>query len=176
MENVDSTATLHLSPAQLEAGLDGIRQSPRDNGRLDRVLIRPGTDERVVLDLAELSPQLGVHGDRWARAGSPNLKAQVTLMNSRAIALFAQSPERWSLAGDQLYVDLDLSEDNLRPGQRLSIGSAILEVSDKPHLGCAKFAARFGQAAFEWVNSDLGKQLHLRGINARVVQAGQVKV
>jgi hypothetical protein len=176
MDTLETMTPLHRSPAELEAGLDHVRQSPKTGGTLARIVIRPKTDERIILESVALSPESGVHGDRWAGTGRPNARVQVTLMNSRAIALFAGTPERWALAGDQLFVDLDLADDNLKPGQRLSIGTAILEVSETPHLGCAKFAARFGKAAFELVNSDPGKRLHLRGINASVIQAGTVTV
>jgi MOSC domain-containing protein YiiM len=99
---------------------------------------------------------------------------QLNLMNARAIALLAQEKDRWSLAGDQLYVDLDLSEENLPPGTQLAIGAAIIEVTDQPHTGCKKFMARFGADALKFVNSPVGKGLHLRGVNARVVQPGAI--
>jgi MOSC domain-containing protein YiiM len=99
---------------------------------------------------------------------------QVTLMNSRAALLIAHDPSRRVLAGDQLYVDLDLSTANLPPGTRLMLGSAVLEVSDQPHTGCAKFAARFGKDALRFVNSRVGRELRLRGVNARVVVSGTV--
>ncbi len=122
-------------------------------------------------------------GDLWkqraierAKGGSINAEAQVTVMNARAAALVAQSEDRWSLAGDQLYVDFDLSNDHLPPGTQLAIGSAILEVSAKPHTGCDKFSSRFGLEALKFVNSPEGKRLHLRGINTRVVQAGTIRL
>ena len=90
--------------------------------------------------------------------------------------LLAQRPERWSLAGDQLFVDLDLSPENLPPGTRLAMGSAAIEVTKQPHTGCAKFVERFGLDAVKFVNSDEGKQLHLRGINARVALPGVIRV
>ena len=96
-------------------------------------------------------------------------------MNSRAVALLAQSPERWPLAGDQLYVDLDLSPANLPPGTRIEIGEAVIEVSDKPHRGCKKFAERFGLDALRFVNSEVGYSLNLRGINTTVIRAGVVR-
>jgi MOSC domain-containing protein YiiM len=123
-----------------------------------------------------MSAEQGVHGDMWLRKGTPHIDAQVMLINTRAIDLLARTPDRWALAGDQLYVDLDLSEDNLQAGQRLAVGSTILEVTSKPHKGCAKFAQRFGQEALEFVNAPQGWQLHLRGICARVVQDGTAKV
>jgi len=174
MENIKRG--LHLTTEELEAGLDYIRQSPKDKGTLSYIVVRPERDERVVLQACEMSTDQGVLGDMWPRKGTPHIDAQVMLMNARAIELLARTPDRWALAGDQLYVDLDLSEDNLPAGQRLALGSVILEVTSKPHKGCAKFARRFGEEALEFVNSPQGWQLHLRGICARVVQAGAAKV
>ena len=177
-----STLT-HVSISELEAGMDHIRQSPRDNGTLKMIVRRPNVDEREVLSEGELNSEDGLVGDTWkvrgsrhATDGSANVNAQITVMNSRVIASLAQDEERWALAGDQLYIDLDLSGDNLPAGTRLAIGSAILEVSAVPHTGCAKFGHRFGTDATKFVNSPEGKQLHLRGINARVVQAGRIRV
>lgn len=101
---------------------------------------------------------------------------QLNIMNARAIVLVAQSPDRWALAGDQLYIDLDLSADNLPPGTRVTLGSAVIEVTEQPHTGCGKFAARFGTDAVKFVNSPEGKKLRLRGLNAKVVVPGVVRV
>jgi len=173
----------HLPMTELAAGLGIIRQSPSDQGVLKMIVRRPKVDERELVNEAELDLEEGLVGDTWkARGskatpdGSANIHAQITVMNMRAIALLAQDEDRWSLAGDQLFVDFSLSEDNIPPGTRLAIGSAILEVSSTPHTGCAKFSARFGVDALKFVNSTDGKQLHLRGINARVVQAGKIQV
>jgi MOSC domain-containing protein YiiM len=173
---MENTEQLHLTTAELETGLDFIRQSPKDEGTLSYIVVRPERDERIVLQECEMSAEQGVHGDMWLRKGTPHVDAQVMLINTRAIDLLARVPDRRALAGDQLYVDLDLSEDNLQAGQRLAVGSAILEVTSKPHKGCAKFAQRFGKEALEFVNSPQGWQLHLRGICARVVQPGTAKV
>lgn len=172
----------HLTMVELEAGLDFVRQSPQDGGVLQMIVRRPFTDEREVMHEGKLDLTVGLVGDNWqARGskatsdGSANPGAQLTLMNSRLAALVAQSKERWPLAGDQLYVDLDLSEENLPPGTQLAIGSAVVEVTAVPHTGCKKFVARFGQDAIKFVNSPLGKQLHLRGVNTRVVQPGIIR-
>jgi len=173
----------HLSLAELEAGLDHIRQSPKDDGKVMLIVRRPGEDERESVQSAEIDLQQGLVGDNWKERGSrrthdgsANIDAQITLMNARVVNLLAQDEERWSLAGDQLYVDMDLSDENLPPGTRLAIGSAVIEVSAVPHTGCDKFAARFGTDATKFVNSKEGKHLHLRGINAQVIQAGIVNV
>jgi len=173
----------HLTMEELEAGLDDICKSPRDEGVLQQIVRRPQTGERQVLEEGQLDLIEGLAGDNWkARGssvtseGSPHPDMQLTLMNSRVIALVAQAKDRWQLAGDQLFVDLDLSAKNLPPGTRLAVGAAMIEVTAQPHTGCQKFGARFGMDAARFVNSPLGKQLHLRGINARVVRPGVIRV
>ena len=172
----------HLSSAELEAGLSYVRDSPPDGGAVVLIARRPAVDEREVLTEATLDVEAGLAGDTWpVRAssrtgdGSPHRGMQVTMMNSRAALLIAHDLERCVLAGDQLYADLDLSPANLPPGARLAVGSAVLEVTDQPHLGCAKFAARFGQDAWRFVNSRVGRELRLRGLNARVIVSGTVR-
>ena len=164
---------LHMSLAALEEGLDEIHRSPRDRGRVDLVIRTPAVDQREILAVAELDPERGLLGDDW---WGPDAEPgrQVTLMNSRAAALLAQSPDRWALAGDQLYVDFDLSVENLPAGTRLAVGSAVLEATGVPHRGCKKFMARFGLDALAFVNSERGYALNLRGINARVITHGTV--
>ncbi len=166
----------------MKAGLDAIRQSPQGVGVLRLISRRPNTDEREVLEEAHLDPAHGLVGDNWkARGsrstpdGSANPEMQLNVMNARVIELLAQDKERWALAGDQLFVDFDLSDTNIPPGTRLAIGSAVIEVTAPPHLGCKKFSARFGPDAMKFVNSPEGKQLHLRGVNAKVVQPGIVR-
>jgi hypothetical protein len=173
----------HLTIGELEAGLDDIRQSPQDVGVLQLIVRRPQTDEREILEKGQLDLLEGLVGDDWKTRGSSSTPdgsshpdTQLTLMNTRLIALVAQAKDRWQLAGDQLFVDLDLSTENLPPGTRLAVGSAVVEVTAQPHTGCSKFAARFGRDAVKFVNSPVGKQLHLRGINARVVQPGVIRV
>lgn len=172
----------HLTTAELDAGLDEIRRSPQDDGTLELIVRRPQIETREVLESGELSLRDGLIGDTWKERGSsrmadgsPHPDMQLNVMNSRAIAHIAQDKARWALAGDQLYVDFDLSEENAPAGTRLAIGEAIIEVTNQPHTGCKKFVARFGLDAMKWVNSEVGKDLHLRGINAKVVQAGTIK-
>jgi hypothetical protein len=172
----------NLSMAELEAGLDELRKSPQDSGSLKLIVSRPTSGVRTLQKSAELDPVLGLVGDNWRTRGSSKTvdgsshpDMQINIMNSRAAALVAQHPERWAEAGDQLYIDMNLGPANLPPGTKLEIGSAILEVTDIPHTGCDKFMARFGRDATKFVNSPAGRELNLRGINARVVQPGVIR-
>ena len=174
--------TLHVDEGSLEARLGDLRESPSDVGTVELVVRRPAEGEREVLDEGVLDLELGLVGDRWRPAvtgayggGDDGKRAQITLMNARVIELLAGERDRWPLAGDQLYVDLDLSYENLPPGTRLQVGAAILEVSDLPHTGCAKFTARFGSAATRLVNAKPNRELRLRGMNARVFTPGTVR-
>ncbi len=173
----------HLTMQELEAALDHLREAPKDEGVLQLIVCRPAVDERKILNEAELDPLKGLIGDNWIVRGSSKTpdgsahpEMQINIMNSRVTALVAQNKERWPLAGDQLYIDMDLSKENLPAGARIQVGSAVLEVSPLPHTGCHKFVARFGAEAMKFVNSAVGRKLCLRGINAKVIQAGVVKV
>jgi hypothetical protein len=166
----------------LQAGLDYIRQSPQAEGTLELIVRRPTIGAREVLDEGQLDLTLGLIGDNWpvkastaTPDGSPDPDGQITLMNARTAGVVAGQRERWALAGDQLYVDLDLSNANLPPGTRLAIGDTVIEITPKPHLGCAKFAARFGRDALRFVNTGAGRVLNLRGRNARVVVPGTIR-
>jgi MOSC domain-containing protein YiiM len=172
-----------LTMEELEAGLEHIRRSPKKDGRLLMIVRRPAIDQREILSQGELDVEVGLVGDHWRSqgvyydAGRPtNTDRQLTIMNARVIALIAQDESRWPLAGDQLYVDLDLSLVNLPPGTRLAVGSAVVEVTAAVHNGCGKFSARFGSDALRFVNRRQGRALNLRGINTRVVQSGPIAV
>jgi len=167
---------------RLEESLDHIRQAPADLGTVELIAARPSVDRREVLIEAWLDTRDGLKGDNWrvrgsshTPDGSANPDAQLTLMNARAAQAIAGDRERWPLAGDQLYVELDISLANLPPGSRVQMGSAVIEFSEAPHTGCAKFSARFGNDAQRFVNSPAGRELRLRGANCRVVVAGSVK-
>jgi hypothetical protein len=172
-----------VDTTELEAGLDTILAAPKVEGTVELVVRRPCEGEREVLHEAFLSREEGLRGDDWlARAarnargdGAPDPSTQLTLMSSRVIDLLAGDRSRWPLAGDQLYVDLDLTQENLPAGARLRVGEATIEVSAEPHTGCAKFTARFGSAAIRFVNSPSGRAMRLRGLNARVVEPGVVR-
>jgi MOSC domain-containing protein YiiM len=167
---------------RLEETLDLIRNAPADNGTVELIVRRPDVDQREVLAEAWLDVREGLEGDTWRARGSsrtpdggPNPEAQLTLMNARRAAAIAGKRERWPLAGDQLYVDLDISLANLPAGSRVQIGSAVIEFSETPHTGCAKFSARFGVDALKFVSTPTGRELRLRGANCRVVIAGRVR-
>ncbi|BEL06514.1 MOSC domain-containing protein [Actinoplanes sichuanensis] len=180
----DTIAVRHRSLAEIQDGLHLVRQSPRDTGTLKLAVRRPTTGAREVLDQAELDLVTGLVGDNWSSRpnsrtpdNSPHPDMQLNVINARFVELIA-GPDRdaWALAGDQLYVDFDLSFEALPAGSRLAIGDeAVIEVTDQPHTGCAKFAARFGREAHKFVWTDEAKNLRLRGLNARVVVPGTIK-
>jgi hypothetical protein len=172
----------HVSTQEIEAGLDEIKQSPKHDGVLRLIVRRPRIGAREILDEAELDTATGLVGDSWSQRtssrtadGSPHPDMQLNVINARTIALLAQTEERWPLAGDQLFIDLDLSEDNLPAGTQLALGTAIIEVTSQPHTGCRKFVERFGADAMQFVNSPTGRSLRMRGLNAKVVRAGRIR-
>lgn len=175
--------SLFRADAELRSGLDHLRNAPKDKGTLEMIVVRTGSDERSTPSECLLTLSGGVEGDYWAKGcwkslpdGSPHPDVQVTLMNSRCTQLVAGSRDRWPLAGDNLLVDFDISTANIQPGQRLMIGDVILEVTEGLHTGCGAFVARYGRDAMLFVNSPEGKTLRLRGMYARVVQDGTVRV
>jgi len=173
----------HLTKEELEAGLDHIRESPMDHGELKLLVCRPAEGEREVLEEGQLDLELGLVGDNWKTRGSSRTNdgfghpdMQLNIMNARAAALVAVEKDRLPLAGDQFYLDLNLSDENLPAGSHLRIGEAVVEITEIPHNGCKKFVERFGMDAVKFVNSPVGKELHLRGVNAKVVKPGVVRV
>ena len=171
----------HLTTEEIEAGLDEIKQSPKDHGTLQLIVRRPEVGAREILEEADLDIGIGLVGDSWPKRkssrtadGAPHPDMQLNVMNARTIALLAQARERWQLAGDQLFIDIDMSDANLPAGTRLALGSAVIEVTEQPHTGCAKFVERFGADAMRFVNSPTGRDLRLRGLNARVVKGGRI--
>ena len=166
----------------LDAYLDSVRAAPADRGRVELLVRRPAVDRREVLDEAVVDPALGLVGDSWLARGnhrepdeSADPAVQLTLINVRVLAAFEADRSRWPLAGDQVYVDFDLSVDRLPAGSRLEIGGALVEVSPVPHTGCAKFSARFGSEALRWINSPTGRACRMRGLNARVIRGGTIR-
>jgi hypothetical protein len=172
----------HLTAAELQAGVDEIRRAPKAEGVLQLIVRRPSVDGREILEEAELDARDGLVGDTWrlrrssrTADGSPHPDMQLNIMSARVAALVAVEKSRWPLAGDQLFIDMDLSAANLPAGTQLAVGTAIIEVTNQPHTGCRKFVSRFGVEAMEFVNSPIGRELCLRGINARVVRAGSIR-
>lgn len=174
---------LHLTTDEIEAKIADVLASPKDNGTLEMIVRRPAENKREIVESGFLSVENGLVGDNWVIRGSSRTanglghpEMQLNLMNWRFVNLIAGSRERVPLAGDQLFVDLDLSPDNVPPGSQLSIGDAIIEITAIPHLGCKKFVGRFGLDAMKYANSDFGRSHNLRGINAKVVASGDVAV
>ena len=168
---------------ELDAALQHILASPADGGRLEMISARPSVGERELLEVGELDAECGLVGDNWldrgssaTADGSANPEAQLTLINTRLIDAVAGNKPRWQLAGDQLFVDIDLSHDNLPPGARLSIGLAIIELTAAPHTGCVKFASRFGHDALRFVSGPEAMQQRRRGANAKIIQSGRIRV
>ncbi len=167
----------------LEHALEAVRRAPADLGVLELIVARPTVGERHLLGEGVLSDTEGLVGDSWSRRGSSSTPdgladplAQLTVMSARAAALLAGPRDRWALAGDQLFVDFDLSRASTPPGTRLAIGESVIEITAKPHRGCVKFSARFGADALRLVNGPVGASLNLRGRNAIVVHPGRIRV
>jgi hypothetical protein len=178
-------AMSNVKREQLEAGIDHVGDAPQESGRIELLVRRPAVEEREVLTEGELNLDSGLAGDVWpdrpaSRMGGrgPDPEAQVTVMNARATALFADTDDHaeWAWAGDQIYVDFDLSKGHLPAGTRLTVGAAVLEVTAEPHLGCGKFSRRFGVDALKVVNSERGREMRLRGLNAKVIEPGALAV
>ncbi len=171
----------HLTRAELQAGLAHILASPEDDGVLEAIVIRPGSGLRQEPQSCDISAAGGVHGDHWAKgcwlsteAGEPHPDVQICIMNARCIAHIAGERQRWALAGDNLLIDLDIGPENLPPGQRLRIGTAVIEITAVKHAACASFVGHFGQSAAVFVNARKGMSLRLRGVYARVIEDGRV--
>lgn len=171
----------HFTTAEIEAGIDHVLASPKDNGILELIVRRPKVNTREVVESGVLDIDNGLLGDNWLTRGSSRSdnglghpEMQLNLMNCRFTELIAGSRERMPLAGDQMYVDLDLSPANLPPGTRLKIGEATIEITAIPHLGCKKFVERFGVDAMKYANSEFGRSHNLRGVNAKVVHGGTI--
>lgn len=172
----------HMTMEQLQAGLDDILRSPKDDGILEMIVCRPVEDERKILEEGRLDLHEGLVGDTWRVRGSSRMPdgsahpdMQIAIINTCVIGLLAGEKENWPVAGDQLFIDMNLSAENLPPGTSLSVGTAVIAVTDVPHTGCDKFMARFGKDALRFVSSPVGRQLNMRGIYARVIQAGIIR-
>ncbi|HEX6221675.1 MAG TPA: MOSC domain-containing protein [Acidimicrobiia bacterium] len=167
---------MHRTTAQLDSLLDGILAAPQDAGPIEMIVRRPSENQREVIDSGELTSAEGLVGDDWKNrvdeGAEPYREAQLTLMNARVADAVAVTRDRWPLAGDQIYVDMDISKENLPAGTRLRIGDAVVEISETPHTGCAKFSGRFGKEALRWANVGEGRDRRFRGVYAFVVEDG----
>lgn len=177
MGDNDAMEPGHRSLDELNASIGRVLESPQDGGRVEMLIVRPSEDARITPDRVDVSSEAGVQGDHWSAGKYRDMPdIQVAIMNSRLLDLVAGDRERWPLAGDNIIADLDLSQANLVPGQKLEVGTAVLEITDIPHEGCKKFSTRFGADALRFVNLGRGKDLRLRGIYARVAQPGTIAV
>ena len=171
---------MHRTTAELETFLDNILAAPKDAGPIEMIVRRPGEDQRETVDSGELSTTEGLVGDNWLlrvdENGEPHMAAQLTLMNARVAEAVAGTRDRWPLAGDQIYVDLDISHENLPPGSRIKVGDAVVEISAVPHTGCAKFSGRFGSDALRFANVGPGRDNRFRGVNAFIIEGGAIAV
>lgn len=174
---------MHLTMSEILDNLAELGPSPRDNGTVEMIVRRPEMGQREILEQAQVDLIEGLIGDNWrtrgsrrTEDGSAHPEMQIAIMNTRTIQALTQDRALWPLAGDQLFLDLDLSEENLQPGQCLAIGDVLLEITPMPHNGCGKFTERFGSDATHFVNSREGRQMHRRGVNARVIQPGTIRV
>jgi hypothetical protein len=171
---------MHRTTEELEARLDEILAAPKDAGPIEMIARRPAENQREIVESAELTTDAGLVGDSWIDRvdanGDPYFPAQLTLMNARVADAVAVTRDRWPLAGDQIYVDIDISKENLPPGSRIRVGTAVVEISDVPHTGCDKFAGRFGKEALRFANVGVGRDNRFRGVNAFVVESGSVNV
>jgi hypothetical protein len=172
----------HITTDEIETGIDQVLNSPKDAGIVEMIVRRPAVNKREVIESGLLDLQQGLVGDNWLTRGSSRTanglghpEMQLNLMNYRFALLIAGSRERAALAGDQLLVDLDLSRENLPVGTRLGIGTAVIELTSIPHLGCKKFVERFGLDAMIYANSEFGRRHNLRGVNARIIRGGTVQ-
>ena len=179
----DTAPFPHRSMAELMSSLDHIGAAPADEGRLEAIVIRPAHGQREMPESADLSLAGGVAGDHWAQGcwkstenGAPHPDVQICIMSARCIATIAGPRNNWAPAGDNLFIDMDLSPDNLPPGTRIALGTAELEITAVPHTGCQKFIDRYGRDACVFVNTGPGKAQRLRGIYARVTRDGSVRI
>ncbi len=175
--------TQYVTAATLTDKLDWLKQSPKRGGQVTAITIRPAANQRESLQRAMFSPEQGAHGDNWVSDckfklddGRSDPGYQIAIMNSRMAELLSPDADYRRLAGDQLFVDLDLSQDNLQTGDQLQVGDAILEVTPIPHNGCRKFKERFGLDALKFLSSKDGQHLRLRGIYVQVLTAGYISV
>ena len=179
-----------VSQDSLKKGLDKPinynQSSPRDNGVVKLLVIRPETHVRTLPNAVVVSVEQGVVGDKWEAEctiklenGKSNPDLQIAIINTKVIKEIAQSDfdmDRLALAGDNIYADLNLCEENMPVGQQIQIGNTLLEVTPFPHFGCKKFSERYSVEDLKVVNSTAGKPQHLRGIYVKVIKNGSISI
>lgn len=172
-----------VTQPEIDQRLSSVLDSPKDQGTVEMIVVRPFKNQRKTLIHVLFSPEAGVTGDNWKTQcwkklndGQSDPDVQVAIMNARMIDMLTDDKAHWPLAGDQLFVDFDLSVTNLSPGDQLQIGDAVLQITAEPHRGCSKFKQRFGELAMHCVNSAQGDAHRLRGIYAKIISAGNVSV
>jgi hypothetical protein len=169
---------LHVPRESLDPHLSALRALGTEEGTLELIVVRPTEGERELAETAELTIEEGLVGDRWQprfdENGAPMRETQLTIASTRLLELIAE-PDRWPLSGDNLLVDMGLDMESLPVGSRLAIGdTVVVQISEVPHTGCAKFSARFGSDALRFINSPEGRELRLRGVNAHVIVPGTI--
>ena len=180
---LEADVKLHRTRAELEAAIPQIENAPKDEASVALIVVRPDHGERETPEYVRVSADGGVEGDHWAKGcwlttedGRPDPRVQINLMSVRAAEAVAGDPANWPPAGNNFFVDLDLSPDNLAPGSRVALGSAEIEISDEPNKGCQKFIDHYGRDACVFVNVGRGLQFRMRGLYARVVKDGEVRL
>lgn len=173
----------HLTRAELAAALPQVTAGPKDHGELKAIFVRPGPGQRLDVSSVAISSAGGLEGDHWAKGcwkslpdGSPDPDVQVFIMNARFLDLIAQERSHWASCGNSFVADMDLGADNLPVGTRLKAGSAELEITAVPGTGCEAFIEWYGRDACVFVNTGEGKKNRLRGVYARVVKDGVVRI
>ena len=167
---------------ELLESLPYILSAPADEGQVRAIVIRPAAGQRRMLDRVDVSARGGLEGDHWAEGcwlstedGAPHPDVQVCIMSARCIEAIAGPEANWAAAGDNLFIDMDLSPENLPPGTRVAIGTVELILTAEPHNGCQSFIDRYGRDACVFVNTGPGKANRLRGIYGRVTRDGTIR-
>jgi hypothetical protein len=166
-------STKHRSLVEIIAGFEALPPPPKDRGRLSLIVRRYPDGHREILSSTRLTPEEGVPGDGWNRRPPRKIDAQLAVIRIDIAELLA-GEQSVTLVGDQLFVDLNISSENLPTGTRLRVGNAEVEMTPEPHNGCLKFKDRFGQEALDFVNAKATRDQNRRGVYWKVVKAGEI--
>ncbi len=165
----------HLDYGLLQAAFLELPPAPATRGRVVQIVRRGEGGRREYLEHTRVTPHTGVPGDAWARRSAPDPDEQITAMQAGVARLLANG-QPLGLFGDNLFLDLDLSANNLPPGSVLRIGTAGFVITAKPHTGCRKFLTRFGRDALRFVSEAAHRSHNLRGVHLRVLEPGEVRL